>query len=111
VGLILDDEKLRDERSSFSAKSYGFNDLEGRAFSVHKLLRTSSENDVDHAEAIEAGKYQGKEDRKKRQCQPDDDDDFARAIKPSKEEERRQRRELEEKNAASLFNDDSIQTM
>lgn len=57
--------------------------------------------------AIEASKYEAEEDRKRRgqNATPAQDDDLAKAIKLSKEEEELRRRELEESNAASLFDD------
>ena len=57
--------------------------------------------------AIEASKFEAEEDRKRRgqDATPAQDDDLAKAIKLSKEEEELRRRELEESNAASLFDD------
>jgi epsin len=79
----------------------------------HRAQR-SDEEDAEYRLAIEASKYQEEEDRKKRESrlgvQPDDDD-LAKAIKLSKEEEELRRRELEDQNAASLFDDAPVQTM
>lgn len=68
----------------------------------------NEEEDAEYRLALEASKFQEEEDRKKRdarQSTHDDDDDLAKAIKLSKEEDERRRRELEESNAASLFDD------
>ena len=72
----------------------------------------ADEEDAEYKLAIEASKYQEEEDRKKRasrQGEPDDED-LAKAIKLSKEEEELRRRELEQQNAASLFDNDPVQT-
>lgn len=73
----------------------------------------NEEEDAEYRLALEASKYQEEEDRKKRESRqngPEDDDDLAKAIKLSQEEDERRRKELEETNAASLFDDDPIQT-
>ena len=113
VELILDNKRLRDERSNFSAKSYESSNLEERVvFAARDYAQTprAGEDDAEYAEAIEASKHQEKEDGKKLQRQLEDDD-VARAIELSKYENQRRQRELEENNAASLFDDNPIQTM
>ena len=64
------------------------------------------EEDAEYQLAIEASKREAEEDRKRRNrssATPADDDDLAKAIRLSKEEEELRRRELEDSNAASLF--------
>ena len=67
------------------------------------------EEDAEYRLAIEASKYEAEEDKKRRAKNAgtvvDDDDDLAKAIRLSKEEEELRRRELEDQNAASLFDD------
>ena len=69
----------------------------------------NDEEDAEFKLALEASKYEAEEDAKKRAGQPraggEDDQDLAKAIKLSKEEEELRRRELENQNAASLFDD------
>lgn len=59
--------------------------------------------------AIEASKYEAEEDQKRRNQNKgpagDMDDDLAKAIKLSQEEEALRARQLEDQNAASLFDD------
>jgi len=67
-----------------------------------------NEEDAEYKLAIEASKYEAEEDAKRRAknaAAADDDDDLAKAIRLSKEEEELRRRELEDQNAASLFDD------
>ncbi len=66
------------------------------------------EEDAEYKLAIEASKYEAEEDEKRRarnSVAAPDDDDLQKAIKLSKEEEELRRKELEESNAASLFDD------
>ena len=66
----------------------------------------TDEEDAEYKLAIEASKYEAEEDKKRRNTtEAPMDDDLAKAIKLSKEEEELRRRELEESNAASLFDD------
>jgi len=123
TNLILDEERLRAERSdrrSWKSRVTGIDDFRSsspqeeasRPRRAHRAQR-ADEEDAEYKLAIEASKYQEEEDRKKRESrnghQPDDDD-LAKAIKLSREEEELRRRELEESNAHSLFDDDPIQT-
>lgn len=58
--------------------------------------------------AIEASKHEAEEEKKRRaknQGAADTDDDLAKALRLSKEEEELRRRQLEDQNAASLFDD------
>ncbi|RFU24920.1 hypothetical protein B7463_g11419, partial [Scytalidium lignicola] len=122
TSLILDEERLRNERSDrrnwksrvTGIEEYARHDTEPSHRSnntrrPHRAQR-DDEEDAEYKLAIEASKYQEEEDRKKRESRGEpNDDDLAKAIKLSKEEEELRRRELEESNAASLFDDDPIQ--
>ncbi|RDW88823.1 ENTH-domain-containing protein [Coleophoma cylindrospora] len=120
TSLILDEERLRAERSDrknwksrvTGIEEYGSpsNDIPRRQPRPQRAQR-ADEEDAEYRLAIEASKYQEEEDRKKRQSKhgEPDDDDLAKAIKLSKEEEELRRRELEDQNAQSLFDDDPIQ--
>lgn len=119
TSLILDEERLRSERSDRKTwksrvtgiEEYGqSSDIPPRHSRPQRAQR-ADEEDAEYKLAIEASKYQEEEDRKKRMSRAGepDDDDLAKAIKLSKEEEELRRRELEEQNAASLFDDDPIQ--
>jgi epsin len=125
TSLILDEERLRGERSdrkTWKSRVTGieeFQSNEGEPSSSSRRPRErpqraqrADEEDAEYKLAIEASKYQEEEDRKKRQSRggDPDDDDLAKAIKLSREEEELRRKELEDGNAASLFDDDLIQT-
>ncbi|KAL2258362.1 hypothetical protein VTK26DRAFT_8345 [Humicola hyalothermophila] len=123
TALILDDERLRAERSDRRTWKSRVNGLEeyapqyGHSHSRPEPHRQrnrqyTDEEDAEYQLAIEASKYQEEEDRKKRESRAaeEEDDDLAKAIKLSKEEEERRRRELEETNASSLFDDTPTQT-
>ena len=124
TSLILDEERLRTERSDRKnwktrvtgieefgpqGSSYGNDDM--RTPPRRKPERRRQGNDEEDAEyklALEASKHEAEEDKKRRAAgthQPAQDDDLAKAIKLSKEEEELRRKELEESNAASLFDD------
>lgn len=129
TSLILDEERLRSERSdrktwksrvtgieeysSQSHNSSGDGPSSSRRQRPQRAQR-ADEEDAEYKLAIEASKYQEEEDRKKRQSRggaaEPEDDDLAKAIKLSKEEEELRKRELEESNAASLFDDTPVQT-
>lgn len=120
TSLILDEERLRAERSdrkNWKSRVTGIDEYQphqdhsrNRTTRPHRAQR-ADEEDAEYKLAIEASKYQEEEDRKRRQGRngEPDDDDLAKAIQLSKEEEELRRRELEEQNAASLFDDDPIQ--
>ncbi|KAI0836324.1 ENTH-domain-containing protein [Hypoxylon sp. FL0890] len=122
TALILDEERLRAERSdrkTWKSRVTGIEEFGPEGVTVpaprRQRPRRHSDEDEEDAEyklAIEASKYQEEEDRRKRESRQgvDDDDDLAKAIKLSKEEEERRRRELEENNASSLFDDDPVQS-
>ncbi|PBP25324.1 ENTH domain-containing protein [Diplocarpon rosae] len=121
TSLIQDEERLRAERSdrkNWKSRVTGIDEFQPqhdqsqrRHARPHRVQR-ADEEDAEYQLALEASRYQEEEDRKKRQSRngEPDDDDLAKAIKLSKEEEELRRRELEEQNAASLFDDDPIQT-
>ena len=120
----MDEERLRIERSDrktwksrvtgiddFGPQSSGF----GEGSQRQKPQRRRPEVDEEDAEyklAIEASKYEAEEAKKRKNTNatPAQDDDLEKAIKLSKEEEDLRRRELEESNAASLFDDTPTQT-
>jgi epsin len=121
TSLILDEERLRSERSdrkTWKSRVTGIEEFaqphhespQPRRARPHRAQR-ADEEDAEYKLAIEASKYQEEEDRRKRQSRngEPDDEDLAKAIKLSKEEEELRRRELEEQNASSLFDDDPIQ--
>lgn len=121
TSLILDEDRLRAERSdrkTWKSRVSGIEEFaapheQPRERRQHpQRAQRADEEDAEYKLAIEASKYQEEEDRKKRQSRngEPDDDDLAKAIKLSKEEEELRRRELEDQNAASLFDDDPIQT-
>jgi len=121
TSLILDEERLRGERSdrkTWKSRVTGIEEFAQpheqpqRRTRPHRAQR-ADEEDAEYKLAIEASKHQEEEDRKKRQSRngEPDDEDLAKAIKLSKEEEELRRKELEEQNAASLFDDDSVQTV
>lgn len=86
--------------------------IAGPAPSSSRRRRASNQYDDNDAEfklALEASKHE-EEERKKRESQKlansrDEDDDLAKAIRLSKEEEELRRKQLEDQNAASLFDD------
>ncbi|KIL91910.1 clathrin binding protein ent2 [Fusarium avenaceum] len=124
TSLILDEERLRAERSdrrSWKSRVTGLEEFapqqaepsnQGtRRQQAQPRRQMTDEEDAEYRLALEASRYQEEEDRKKRESRqngPDDDDDLAKAIKLSEEEEERRRRELESSNAASLFDDDPV---
>ena len=119
TSLILDEERLRAERSdrkTWKSRVTGIeefqqsNDEPQRQRRPHRAQR-ADEEDAEYKLAIEASKHQEEEDRKKRQSRngEPEDEDLAKALKLSREEEDLRRRELEDQNATSLFDDDPIQ--
>ncbi|KAI4145585.1 MAG: hypothetical protein LQ341_002335 [Variospora aurantia] len=127
TSLILDEERLRTERSdrkSWKSRVTGIEEFAPRGYEgttgggdlspsqrrrPERQQRPQRENeeDAEYRLAIEASKYEAEEDERRRQrtSVAPDDDDLAKAIKLSKEEEELRRKELEESNAASLFDD------
>lgn len=119
TSLILDEERLRAERSdrkTWKSRVTGIEEFhlphdEPQRKSRPQRAQRADEEDAEYKLAIEASKYQEEEDRKKRQSRngEPEDEDLAKALKLSREEEELRRRELEEQNASSLFDDDPIQ--
>ena len=122
TSLVLDEERLRTERSDRKAwksrvtgieefapqgSGYGRDAQTPRRQRPEHRPQAPDEEDAEYRLAIEASKYEAEEDRKRRQSNAPvaDDDDLAKAIKLSKEEEELRRQELEESNASSLFDD------
>ena len=117
TSLILDDERLRVERTdrrSWKSRVHGLDEQGPPPGERRPRRRPSDDDDAEYKLAIEASKRQEEEDRRKRASRATDvdDDDLAKAIKLSKEEEERRRQELEDgsnANNTSLFDDDLIQ--
>ncbi|KAI1260165.1 hypothetical protein F5Y18DRAFT_262358 [Xylariaceae sp. FL1019] len=118
TSLILDEERLRAERSdrkTWKSRVTGIEEFapsmpSGSGSQRRERPHRSQYNDEEDAEyklALEASKYQEEEDRKKRESRQtgagEGDDDLAKAIKLSREEDERRKREQEENNASSLF--------
>lgn len=119
TSLILDEERLRAERSdrkTWKSRVTGIEEFQQPHDAPQRRSRPqraqrADEEDAEYKLAIEASKYQEEEDRKKRQSRngEPEDEDLAKALKLSREEEELRRRELEDPNASSLFDDDPIQ--
>ncbi|KAL9599016.1 MAG: hypothetical protein Q9219_004131 [cf. Caloplaca sp. 3 TL-2023] len=121
TSLILDEERLRTERSdrkSWKSRVTGIEEFAPRGYEggdpsqpqrrrPDRRSQREDEEDAVYRAAIEASKYEAEEDEKRRARNSvgPEDDDLAKAIKLSKEEEELRRKELEESNAASLFDD------
>ncbi|KAL2001470.1 hypothetical protein VTN02DRAFT_1706 [Thermoascus thermophilus] len=123
TALILDEERLRSERSDrklWKSRVSGIDDgIHGFGGGVDQYRRPRSrrnrpadDEDAEYRMAIEASKQEAEEERRRREKAAkaqEEDDDLAKAIKLSKEEEELRRRELEESNAQSLFDDTPAQ--
>ncbi|KAL9105472.1 MAG: hypothetical protein Q9227_009352 [Pyrenula ochraceoflavens] len=120
TSLILDEERLRSERSDrklWKSRVTGIDEngpsaiagpnVRGAEDRRNRRNQRADEEDAEYRLAIEASKYEAEEEAKRRGKgkSAEDDDDLAKAIKLSKEEEDLRRRELEDQNAASLFDD------
>ncbi|MCJ1226661.1 hypothetical protein MMC12_003314 [Toensbergia leucococca] len=125
TSLVLDEERLRTERSdrkTWKSRVTGIEEFgpQGSSYTggsdppatqrrrPERRKQGTEEEDAEYRLAIEASKYEAEADKKRRESKaivPVDDDDLAKAIRLSKEEEELRRRELEESNAASLFDD------
>ncbi|KAI0477514.1 hypothetical protein GGR56DRAFT_412684 [Xylariaceae sp. FL0804] len=117
TALILDEERLRAERSdrkTWKSRVAGieseFGGGEGATLPPNRRRprrRSDEEDDTEYRLAIEASKFQEEEDRRRREGRQggggEDDDDLAKALKLSREEDERRRRDLEEQNSSSLF--------
>lgn len=116
--LILDEDRLRSERSDRKLWKTRVNGLEEFAPPTAPpperapRQRQNSRRDEEDAEmrlAIEASKYEEEERQKRdrdRAKNNTEDDDLAKALKLSKEEEELRRKQLEDQNTASLLFDD-----
>lgn len=119
TSLILDEDRLRSERSDrklWKTRVSGIDEYAPQAISgpppqarPRRRSGQLDDNDAEFRLALEASKYED-EERRKRESQTalparDEDDDLQKAIKLSKEEEELRRRQLEDQNAASLFDD------
>ncbi|KAH7020925.1 uncharacterized protein B0I36DRAFT_252842 [Microdochium trichocladiopsis] len=128
TALIMDEERLRAERSdrkTWKSRVTGIEEYTSEGgMGVERggagpsqqrralVQRQSSEDDLEYKLAIEASKNQEEEDRRKRQSRQGADpadDDLAKALQLSREEDERRKQELENANAASLFDDDPVQ--
>ncbi|WYZ35643.1 hypothetical protein EsH8_X_000290 [Colletotrichum jinshuiense] len=119
TALILDEERLRAERSDRKSWKSRVTGLEEYApqntgpTQPRPRRRLTNEDDAEYRLAIEASKHQEEEDRRNRASRAAneaEDDDLAKAIKLSKEEDERRRREMEDNNASLLFDDTPVQT-
>ena len=120
TSLILDEERLRNERSdrrNWKSRVTGIEEFQRPQDDPRRhrppRAQRADEEDAEYRLAIEASKAQEEEDRRKRESRggagEPEDDDLAKALKLSREEEELRRRELEDQNAASLFDDDPVQ--
>ena len=122
TSLILDEDRLRSERSDrklWKTRVTGLDEsapqaIAGPAQAAPRPRRNNrqDEEDAEMRLAIEASKHEAEEEARKRATGKssagaggDNDDDLAKAIKLSKEEEALRARQLEDQNAASLFDD------
>ena len=120
TSLILDEDRLRSERSDrklwksrvSGIDEHGPSAIAGpvereRPQNNRRKNPRTDEEDAEYRLAIEASKHEAEEEKKRRDKNKpaEDDDDLAKAIKLSKEEEELRKRELEDQNAASLFDD------
>src|ERR1700709_71 len=92
TSLILDEDRLRAERSDRKTWKSRVTGIEEFASPVHdrpqrrerpQRAQRADEEDAEYKLAIEASKYQEEEDRKKRQSRggEPDDEDLAKALK------------------------------
>ncbi|RMD44543.1 hypothetical protein DV735_g556, partial [Chaetothyriales sp. CBS 134920] len=119
TSLILDDDRLRSERSDrklwktrvTGIDEYGPQAIAGPAQPTGRSRRNTrqDEEDAEMRLAIEASKFEAEEDAKRRArdqaASGGSDDDLAKAIRLSKEEEALRVRQLEDHNSASLLDD------
>lgn len=121
TSLILDEDRLRSERSDrklWKTRVTGIDEFGPQAIAGPPAERApprrqrTNRNEEDDAEmrlAIEASKHEAEEEKKRRAknagAAAETDDDLAKALRLSKEEEELRRRQLEDQNAASLFDD------
>jgi epsin len=121
TSLILDEERLRSERSDrklWKTRVTGIDEhapphIAGPSERQQHRNNRNDEEDAELRLAIEASKYEAEEEEKRRKRgnttnNNDMDDDLAKAIKLSQEEEALRARQLENQNAASLFDDTPV---
>ncbi len=122
--MILDAERLRSERSDRKLwktrvtviDEYAPQAIAGPAQPAPRPRRATrqggDDDDTEMRLAIEASKHEAEEDARRRakdkSAAGDTDDDLAKAIRLSKEEEALRARQLEDQNAASLFDDTPV---
>ncbi|KAK6332758.1 hypothetical protein TWF696_002780 [Orbilia brochopaga] len=119
TGLILDEERLRNERKdrkSWKARVAGLDEgissdgphppREQPRRRQHRPPRNEDE-DLEYRLAIEASKNLAEEEAAKKKSRANDteDDDLEKAIRLSREEEEQRQRELEQANENSLFDE------
>jgi len=121
----MDEDRLRSERSDrklWKSRVTGLDEYAPQGIAGgsdqrrpeprrQQRAQRADEEDAEYRLAIEASKNEAEEEarrRNKASRNVDDDDDLAKAIRLSKEEEELRRRELEEQNAASLFDDTPV---
>ena len=123
TSLILDEERLRNERANrglWKSRVTGLDDVPGgyqpppegtqRRQRPSNANRTNSEDDLEYRLAIEASKNEAEQDAAKRAKSSgggEDDADLAKALKLSEEEAELRKRELEDQNNANLLFDDT----
>ncbi|KKY21424.1 putative eh domain binding protein epsin 2 [Phaeomoniella chlamydospora] len=113
TSLIMDEDRLRSERSDrklWKSRVQGIDEYRPEAIAGPPPRRRPQrdDDDTEFRLAVEASKHEAEEEERRRKAKTvteTDDDDLAKAIRLSKEEEELRRRELEDKNAASLFDD------
>lgn len=117
--LILDEERLRSERSDrklWKTRVGGVEEFNSVASppverAPRKRQQQTDDDDTEFKLALEASKHEEEERQKRERAKTvngTEDDDLAKAIRLSKEEEELRRRELEDQNAASLFDDTPV---
>ncbi len=121
TSLILDEERLRSERTnrgSWKSRVTGLDDMaigyspaeQPRRPQRQMRPQREDENDLEYKLALEASKNEAEADAARRATSSaggDNDDDLAKAIKLSKEEEELRQRELDEQNQSNLLFDDT----
>ncbi|KAF3196672.1 hypothetical protein TWF106_003399 [Orbilia oligospora] len=127
TGLILDEERLRNERKdrkSWKARVAGLdegissegshNQKEQQQHARRRQQRPArnDDEDLEYRLAIEASKNLAEEEAAKKRTRNNEaeDDDLEKAIRLSKEEEEQRQRELEQTNENTLFDENPTPT-
>lgn len=114
TSLILDEERLRSERSDrklWKTRVHGIDEYAPQAAIAGPSLPRNRNNSADEADlrrALEESAREAEEQSRRQRRPPDDeegDPELKRAIQLSKEEADLRARQLEDANAASLFDD------